>query len=303
MRWRELCPEWFRLAYRNLRANVLSLGLPRHPNFEQSDAELAASADISIIVCVHDSPLDVARCLLSLSRFGGQAEIIIVDDGSIQPETLSILDRVQREHGWIVLRHAQAVGHSRSCEDGARVATRPYLCLLNSDTVVTPYSWFAAKEAFEADPLIAVTGPSTSHAATRQMIWRAHYCRHHWTDEQIQAFARQYVEGQAPRRWMDLPEIGGFAFFIRRELWQEMNGFDPELKDYGNESELCIRLRKRGLRTVWTPNSYIHHIGSRTYGRERNLTINRRSQLAREYINRKHESTIISDDVASKESS
>ncbi|MBA7606546.1 hypothetical protein ES703_13696 [subsurface metagenome] len=164
-----------------------------------------------------------------------------------------------------MVRHNQARGHSRACEDGARLATRPYLCLLNSDTVVTPWSWLAAKQAFETDPRIAVTGPSTSWAFTEQVIPEARHCRHYWNDCQIFAFAQKYIKAQKYSKLVDLPEISGFAFFIRRELWNKLGGFDVNLPDYGNEAELCIRLSKSGWRLVWTQNSYIHHFGNLSY--------------------------------------
>jgi GT2 family glycosyltransferase len=161
---------------------------------------------------------------------------------------------------------------------------------LNSDTVITPWSWLAAKEAFEGDPAIGVTGPCTSHCATRQMIQRAMYCRHYWSDDQIFAFAQLHLSGLEPRQWVDMEEVGGFAFFLRQSLWKELGGFDVNLPDYGNESELCKRVLRRGLRIVWTRNSYIHHFGKQSYastfgGKDR---INERAVRTRQYIDQKY---------------
>src|SRR5439155_9487300 len=118
-----------------------------------------------------------------------------------------ILEEFRTRNQWAFIQHKKSVGHSKSCEAGAQVATRPYLCLLNSDTVVTPWSWCAAREAFENDPQIGVTGPSSSYAGTAQTIRRAMLCRHYWNDSQIYAFARAYVGALKPRSWVDLPEV------------------------------------------------------------------------------------------------
>lgn len=114
------------------------------------------------------------------------------------------------------------------------------------------------------------------------------HCRHHWTDSQICAFAARYVSRQHPRSWVDLPVVGGFAIFIRRSLWNEMGGFDLNLPDYGNESELCKRVTNRGIRVVWTQNSYIHHLGHQSYARRGNQYILAKSQAAASYIDRVH---------------
>ncbi len=65
---------------------------------------------------------------------------------------------------------------------------------------------------------------------------------------------------------VDLKWVSGFALFIRRNLWDELGGFDPELPDYGNEFELCSRVLEAGRRVVWIRDSYIHHFGGESYG-------------------------------------
>jgi GT2 family glycosyltransferase len=281
-------PEPLRKMYCDIRAELLSIGLPRAAEFTQPECEIEASRDMSIIVPVKDAAVTTARCLRSLERFAPRAEVIIVDDGSELQATAAVLEEFRVRNGWPVIRHERSMGHSRACEAGARIATRPYLCLLNSDTVVTPWSWWEAKEAFDSDHQIAVTGPSTSWSASPQAILRAKQCRHYWNDSQICAFAKEYVAALKPRSWVDLPEVGGQAFFIRRDLWQRLGGFDPNLPHYGNEDELCMRIVKLGMRIVWTENSYIHHLGAQSYGDE---GLSERSRRAREYINKKHNVT------------
>jgi len=243
---------------------------------------------MSVVVAVKDSPQVLLRCLSSLEKYAPQSEVILVDDGSELSETITLLESFQARNHWIIAHHAKSLGHSRSCETGARLATRPYLCFLNSDAIVTPWSWFAAKEAFEADDRIGVIGPSTSSAATPQMIRRAMHCRYYWNESQICAFAKKHIESHGARSWVDLSEVGGFAFFIRRSLWEQLGGFDPNLPDYGNESELCRRVAKHGFRNVWTQNSYIHHLGHQSYGRLGDTVILHRARTARKYINEKH---------------
>ncbi len=285
--FRQNLPMPLRRVYRRVRAEILSIGLPA-VQVSQPDQEAEASKDISVIVPVKDAFAVTRRCLLSLEKFAPKAEIIIVDDGSERPETLELLAEFSTRNQWVLNRQTKTRGHSKSCEAGVRLATRRYLCLLNSDTVVTPWSWWAAKDAFETDPLIGVNGPSTSYSATEQMIPRAMHCRHYWSDAQINAFANKYVRKLKPRAWLDISEAGGFACFIRRSLWQDLGGFDSNLPDYGNESEFCRRVLRRGMRVVWTRNSYIHHFGHQSYGRIGNEFIWQRSRAARDYILQKH---------------
>lgn len=281
---RKYIPEPIKERYRQVRAGLLSLGLSKSTVFPQSQAELRASGDISVIVPIHDAPELVARCLSSLIDYAGNAEIILVNDASELEQTTVLIRDFQRRSDCKVVNHEKSLGHSRSCESGAREATRKYLCFLNSDTVVTPHSWWAAKEAFDAEPSIAVTGPSTSWAWSKQTLLRAEYCRLYWTNEQIYAFALKYVSKLPPRSWVFVPEVTGFALFIRRKLWDQLGGFDQNLSDYGNESELCRRLLRRGFRIVWTQNSYIHHFGQGSYSSKGLKEIRKRRLEATKYI-------------------
>lgn len=283
---RKYIPESIKKRYRVIRAKLLSIGLTRSGMFDQPEDEVEASRDISVIVAIHDSPEVTRRCLESIEKYGANAEIILVDDGSQLQETTDLIQNYEQRNGWIVVRHKEPMGHSRSCEAGSRLATKPYLCFLNSDTVITPWSWRATKEAFGSDPRIAVTGPSTSWTASKQSIRRAEYCRNYWTNNQIYMFAKKYLSKQSPMSWVDLPMVGGFAFFIRRSIWEEFGSFDSRLTDYGNETELCKRLSKTGFRIIWTQNSYIHHFGEATYSRIMSTNEIRQKRIAaRDYIN------------------
>lgn len=286
---RSLVPESIRARLRRVRAGVLSIGLPRYAEFEQPQSEIDASAEISIVIPIHDEQEELlTRCFRSLEKYATKAEIILVDDGSKLFQTLGIIERFSGQNEWKVIRHSESKGHSRASENGARLATRKYLCLLNSDTVTTPWSWQAAKQAFESDSRIGITGPTTSYMSTPQVARRAEYCRFYWNDSQIHAFARRLAGGRPPKCWVDLSEVGGFAFFIRRSLWEELGGFDPGLPDYGNEIELCRRASRKGWRIVWTTNSYIHHFGHQSYLRELGYEeIRLRGKLAQQYIDKK----------------
>jgi GT2 family glycosyltransferase len=253
-------------VYGYLRPRLYSLTLPSRVEYEQPLEQKEATREFSVVVPVHDAPEVIGRCFLSLERYAPKAQIILVDDGSKMQQTRNLIDDYADRNSWKLIRYPESEGHSRACESGAREATRRFLCLLNSDTVVTPWSWSAVLAAFEADETIGVAGPSTSWAINEQMIPIASECRHLWTDGQIFSYALRYTSSQSPESWVDLPEDAiGFAFFIRRGLWEQLGGFNIGLPDYGNEYDLCMRAKQRGYRVVWVKGSYIHHFGRMSY--------------------------------------
>lgn len=265
LKLRTYVPDFLHGRYRAARSALLSIGLEKGRVYEQPCEEVEATQSMSVVVAIHDAPNILLRCLTSLEKCAPHAEIILVDDNSERWETRLMIKDFSERNGWRLITNSTSMGHSRSCEVGAKHATREYLCLLNSDAIVTPWSWRGIKEAFDAEPRVGIAGPSTSYTPTAQAVLRAEYCRHYWNDSQVFSFANRYVRNQPARCWRDLPEVGGFAFFTRLSVWNELGGFDRSLPDYGNEFEFCRRAAKCGWRIVWVANSYIHHLGHQSY--------------------------------------
>jgi GT2 family glycosyltransferase len=286
---RNALPQGIVECMQRSKARVLSRGLPRHRVFEQPPEHRLASASMSIVVAIHDAPAITKRCLASLERYASNSEVILVDDGSRLAETTHVIQEFSRRNGWKVISNAQALGHSAACIAGARMASRPYLCLLNSDTVVPPWCWRPIEEAFATNPAIGVAGPSTSQSGNAQALDIAALCPLYWNDSQICSFAERVMTAPTRPLILDLPWVSGFAFFIRRSLWEKSGGFDRNLPDYGNEIELCTRVNHLGYRTVWVRNSYIHHLGRQSYKNGMsNHEILSRTLAANEYIRRRH---------------
>jgi GT2 family glycosyltransferase len=59
--------------------------------------------------------------------------------------------------------------------------------------------------------------------------------------------------------------VSGCFFLIDRNLWHELNGFDPVFFMYGEEADLCLRARKLGARPTITPTATIIHYGGGSY--------------------------------------
>jgi GT2 family glycosyltransferase len=286
---KSLLPAAALRGIRSVKARILSRGLKTDCEFIQSAEDASASATMSVVVPIHDSPVVTKRCLASLCLFAPQAEIILIDDGSQLAETKELIRSYATANHWTTITNEQAKGHTHACNAGAQSATRPYLCLLNSDTVATPWCWRLVKEAFENEVSIGVAGPSTSQSWTQQTLGIPQYCRLYWNDSQVVSFAEKLMRRPPFQVPVDMEWVSGFAFFVRRSLWQTLGGFDRNIPDYGNEVEFCLRVAKSGCRIVWVPNSYIHHVGRQSYESALgDREMSKRAQCAHEYIRKKH---------------
>lgn len=259
----------------NLAAKCAALAGSAPPSDSASEERVATSR-LSIIVPVHDAPNVVSRCLTRLLRYSGNAQVIVVDDGSRLCETRSgLAGAQQRRPDWLFIQHPEPLGHSRACEAGVRLAQRDILCLLNSDAFVTSRSWAGVLGCFN-DLRVAVAGPLTSSAPTSQQVPAANANRFRWKDEELDAFAEcltRPFRSRTPNPLLGkstyrVELVNGFAFFVRRSVWSEMGGFDPLLRDYGNEDEFCKRALRAGYHLKVSRASYIHHLGKQSFGGE-----------------------------------
>ncbi len=64
----------------------------------------------------------------------------------------------------------------------------------------------------------------------------------------------------------DLSCVTAACLAVRREAFEELNGFDEGLAIAFNDVDFCIRLRAKGWRILWTPEVEHYHLKSQTLG-------------------------------------
>ena len=74
------------------------------------------------------------KCIESLLKAGEDAEIIIVNDGSIKDNTAEIADKYEREYPNIIKAiHKENGGHGDAVCQGLKNATGKYFKVIDSD--------------------------------------------------------------------------------------------------------------------------------------------------------------------------
>ena len=64
----------------------------------------------------------------------------------------------------------------------------------------------------------------------------------------------------------DLSCVTAACVAVRREIFEELNGFDERLAIAFNDVDFCIRMRQKGWRIIWTPEVEHYHLKSQTIG-------------------------------------
>ena len=66
----------------------------------------------------------------------------------------------------------------------------------------------------------------------------------------------------------DVAAVTGACLAIRRAVFEEVGGLDEDLRVTWNDIDLCLRLRAKSYRVVWTPHAVLTHVELATRGAE-----------------------------------
>lgn len=210
-------------------------------------------------------------------------EIIVADNGSTD-NSLSLLK--EQFPQVTILDLKENYGFARGYNEALKHMDADYYVILNSDVEVTEGWLEAPVRLMEADQTIAAIQPKilSYHQKTHfeyagaagGFIDRYGYpfCRGRIFD-QVEEDKGQY-DSQIDIFWAT-----GACMFIRADLFHEAEGFDAQFWAHMEEIDLCWRLKNRGYRIVYTPESKVYHLGggSLAYDNPRKLFLNFRNNL------------------------
>ena len=138
-----------------------------------------------------------------------------------------------------------------------------YLFFLDDDAEVEAGSLGHLVEALEADPEAGIACGTAVTAFPPQTLMSCgidvNLFLARCTDMQS---GRPYQEKKRESTYVDA--CGGFAFFVRRDLFERLRFFDEGYSPYGWEDvDVCLRARRLGFRTKYVPEALVCHKGTR----------------------------------------
>jgi GT2 family glycosyltransferase len=224
---------------------------------------------ISIVIVNYKVPDCLIEALqsLRLAEYYGRSEVIIVDNASGDNSREIVTARFQ-EVQWIQLK--TNIGFGKACNIGAEAACGQYLLLLNPDTVVSSNTLVNAVEFMEAHPKAGLMGPKilnpdgTLQLSCRRSIPTPSVAFYYFTGLS-HAFPKSKRFGRYHLTYMDEDEmaqvdvLSGSFMFMRRDIFDIIGGFDKRFFMYGEDIDLCYRVRQTGYEVWYYPTIKIVH--------------------------------------------
>ncbi|HSN10923.1 MAG TPA: glycosyltransferase family 2 protein [Propionibacteriaceae bacterium] len=236
---------------------------------------------VSIVIPSRNAYDVVRRCVESIYATTSYPsfEVVLVDTGSDDPEVLGWYEDVARRHPSfrVVPWPEQPFSYARSCNAGAAEARGEILVMLNNDTEVLEPSWLDVLVGEAQRPEIGVVGCLLLYPDR-------HTVQHAGIGLGIKTVAGNSLAGLRLDRRMERTQqlmlwtrrattaVTAACVAVRKATYDEVGGFDPQLRITFNDVDLCLRIGALGYRNVYTPDVRLLHHESKTIAPSRDWT-------------------------------
>ncbi|HYZ40589.1 MAG TPA: glycosyltransferase family 2 protein [Stellaceae bacterium] len=237
--------------------------------FLQVSYSLPSEPLVSIIVPTKNRCDLLSRCvsgILERTRYRN-LELLIVDNRSEEEATRVYLDEIATDSRVRVLRYDQPFNFSLLNNWAADKAVGGVLLFLNNDTEVISSDWLRHLVANACRREVGAVGAKllypngrVQHAGVILGIGgvagHVHLGRHR-SDPGY--FSRAVLQ-------QNLSAVTAACIAMRRAVFDEVGGFNGDLRVAFNDVDLCLRIRQRGYLIVWTPLAELFHHESASRG-------------------------------------
>jgi GT2 family glycosyltransferase len=241
--------------------------------------------DLSIIIVNWNGGRLLTRCIETIVSSAPQAtyEIVIVDNASTDDSLAQLrasgvaAPMIEREQIRFILNEDNR-GFGAANNQAFAVVESPYVFLLNSDTEVPPGTIDTLIEKVKSDPKIGACGPKMLNTDGSLQVSAYFNPPRAWHTLLSQLWLYRLL----PRRlrgelllgghWdhdreRSVPMLGGAAIMARREMIEQVGGFNERFHMYAEDNEWCWRITKSNWRLLFVPEAILLHHGAQSSGK------------------------------------
>ena len=224
---------------------------------------------VSIIIPTRDRLDLLTRCISTLTEMTAypRFEILIVDTGSAGAETKDYFKTVSADSRIRVIWYPGQFNYSAANNMAAREAQGDLLLFLNNDVEFIKPDWLTELVMWAQDPCIGIVGgkllrPDASIQHAGVVIGMNGFADHPFADEPALTFGLAGSTGW----YRNFLAVTGACMLMRRDVFQQLGGFDEKFLLCGSDVEICLRARARGYRVVYNPFAELVHHEQQTRG-------------------------------------
>jgi GT2 family glycosyltransferase len=225
---------------------------------------------VSIIVPTRDAAPVLAPCIDSLlaRTTYRNYELLVVDNGSREPDAIALLSRLAVGGQARVLRYDRPFNFSAINNFAVEQARGEVLVLLNNDTEIVGGEWLSELVSHAIRPGIGAVGA--------RLLYPDGRVQHAGVVTGIQGVAGHAFKGlpreapgyfSLPHLLREVSAVTGACMAVRKVAYEQVGGLDDrELQVAFNDIDFCLKLRRAGYRNLYTPWAELYHHESYSRG-------------------------------------
>lgn len=215
---------------------------------------------VSIIILSYNKRQLTADCLTSISQNipKDQREIIVVDNASSDDSVAYIKKHFPEV---TLIENTRNAGFAGGCNVGAKHAKGEYILFLNNDAVIAENPLSEMVKVARGDEKIAMVGGLLTNL--NGSLQRSYGKFYTLGNVIYLLFAGESGELKRLQKkdMLDTDWVSGGFMMVRRDVFEEVTGFNESYFMYIEDMDLCYRIKKTGYRVVFTPLVKVKHIG------------------------------------------
>ena len=217
---------------------------------------------VSVIIPTRDKVTWLKRCVTGLQERTDYPaiELIILDNGSVEPDTQAYLSALGGQANVQVLRVDAPFNFSALCNRGAQAAHGDLFCFLNNDMEITHGGWLEELVSLAVQPEIGAVAPllrypdgRIQHLGIRVDPPWPRLIGDGWREPLSRS------DGARLHAVHDLSAVNGGCLVTRRDVFTAVGGFDAALPVASNDVDFCFSVRKAGFWVVVSPFAELNH--------------------------------------------
>ena len=146
------------------------------------------------------------------------------------------------------------------------VEATEWVWLLHDDSAPAPTCLEQLLEAADAHPRAAILGPKALGWHDRRLLLEVGFSVTGAGRRVTGLERREHDQGQHDER-SEVHAVGSAGMLVRRDAWDALGGFDPQLPLYRDDLDLCWRAWRAGHQVRVVPEAIVHHREASYHGR------------------------------------
>jgi len=229
---------------------------------------------LSIIIVnykVRDLLAQTIRSVITADNFGN-CEIIVVDNNSQDGSR----ELIETEFNFVKYIELQKnIGFGKACNIGAQNASGKHILMLNPDTIISKNTLKFGIDYLQNHKNVGILGPKILNEDGSFQ----YQCRRSfptplnafaYMSGLSKIFAKNKTFAEYNLTYLPIDEecspdaVSGACFFIPKDIFTQIGGFDEQFFMYGEDLDLCAKVKSAGFEVRYSPKTEIIHFKGRS---------------------------------------